>query len=53
LAEREVRVAMSSIWRFFDRHGISFKKNRARLGAGARGRGERPATVEKRATAAA
>jgi len=53
LAEREVRVAVSSIWRFFRRHGISFKKNRARLGAGTRGRGKRPATVEDRATAAA
>ena len=38
LAEREVRVVVSSIWRFFDRHGISFKKNRARRRAGAPGR---------------
>ncbi len=26
LGERGVRVGVSSIWRFFDRHGISFKK---------------------------
>ena len=51
LAEREVEVAVSSVWRFFHRHGISFKKNRARLGAGAQRRGERPATLEERATA--
>ena len=51
LAERGVRVAVSSVWRFFDRHGISFKKNRARRGAGACGRGERPPALEKRAAA--
>ena len=26
LGERGVRVGVSSVWRFFDRHGISFKK---------------------------
>lgn len=30
LAERGVRTGLSSVWRFFHRHGISFKKNRAR-----------------------
>ncbi len=30
LSERGVRVGVSSVWRFFERHGISFKKNRAR-----------------------
>src|SRR5438132_6417283 len=35
----ELGVGVSSIWRFFDRHGISFKKNRARRGAAARRRG--------------
>jgi transposase len=30
-----VRAAISSLWRFFDRHDISFKKNRARHRAGA------------------
>jgi len=52
LAQRGVPVAVSSIWRFFDRHGISFKKNRARRGAAACGRGERPPALEKRAAAA-
>jgi transposase len=33
-----VRAAISSLWRFFDRHDISFKKNRARHRAGARRR---------------
>jgi len=39
LDERGVRVGISSIWRFFDRHGISFKKNRACRRAAARRRG--------------
>jgi transposase len=53
LAERGVAVAVSSIWRVFARHGISFKKNRARRGAAASGRGERSPALEKRAAAAA
>src|SRR5262245_33408765 len=48
LAEREVEVAGVAV---FHRHGISFKKNRARLGAGAQRCGERRATLEERATA--
>lgn len=28
--ERAVAASRSALWRFFDRHGISFKKNRAR-----------------------
>ena len=51
LAERGVQVAVSSIWRFYDRHGISFKKNRARRGAAAPGCGERAAPLEDRAPA--
>jgi transposase len=41
LSERGVRVAVSSVWRFFDRHGISFKKNcaRQRAATGRRGGG--------------
>ena len=30
LRERGMAVGISTVWRFFDRHGISFKKNRAR-----------------------
>jgi transposase len=39
--DRGFAVSISAIWRFFDRRGISFKKNRTRLGADAsrRGRG--------------
>lgn len=29
LAERQHKAGIGSIWRFFDRHGISFKKKRA------------------------
>jgi len=34
LAERGVAVGMATLWRFFERHGISFKKNRARRRTG-------------------
>jgi len=30
LREKGLRVGIGSVWRFFDRHGISFKKKRAR-----------------------
>ena len=29
LKERDLSVGTGTVWRFFDRHGISFKKNRA------------------------
>ncbi len=29
------RFSVSVLWRFFDRHGVTFKKNRARHGAAA------------------
>ncbi len=32
--ERGVAVGIGTVWRFFERHGISFKKNRARRRAG-------------------
>jgi transposase len=34
LEERQQKAGLSSVWRFFDRHGISFKKKRARGRAG-------------------
>jgi transposase len=34
LDEREHKAGIGSIWRFFDRHGISFKKKPARRRAG-------------------
>ena len=41
LRGRGIRTGRGSVWRFFVRHGISFKKNRARQRAGPsrRGRG--------------
>jgi transposase len=30
LAERGLSVSISTVWRFYERHDISFKKNRAR-----------------------
>lgn len=41
LEGRGVAVGIASIWRFFDRHGLSFKKKRARRRAGACGRARR------------
>lgn len=32
--EQRLKVGIGSVWRFFHRHGISFKKNRARGRAG-------------------
>ena len=34
LEERRHKAGLGSVWRFFDRHDISFKKNRARGRAG-------------------
>ena len=41
--EHGADFAVSTIWRFFHRHRVSFKKNRARQRAGAAGR-RRPAS---------
>jgi transposase len=38
IAERGVSAAPATVWYFFDRRGITFKKNRARQRARARGR---------------
>ena len=35
LGERGVSASISSIWRFYQRHGVTFKKNRGRRRAGA------------------
>ena len=34
LRDRGVPVGIGTLWRFFERHGVSFKKNRARRRAG-------------------
>jgi len=39
LKERKITTSRVSIWRFFSRHGLSFKKNSARQRARARRRG--------------
>jgi len=36
LGKHGLTVGIGTIWRFFDRHGMTFKKNRARRRAGAR-----------------
>ena len=33
-SEKKLKTATSSVWRFYERHGISFKKNTARHRAG-------------------
>jgi transposase len=38
----------TAVWRFYERHGISFKKNSVRGGAEARGRGSRAGALEAR-----
>lgn len=45
LAEREVIASRVALWRFSRRHGLSFKKNRARQRAGARRRGRGAPTL--------
>jgi transposase len=52
LAVRGIVVAASSVWRFCDRHDLTFKKKPARLRAGARGRADGARAVEARTTAA-
>jgi len=38
----------TAVWRFYERHGISLKKNSVRGGAEARGRGSRAGALEAR-----
>ena len=40
-----LRVAVSTVWRLLDRHGLTVKKNRARRRAAAPGRAAPPARV--------
>ena len=44
-SERGVNVGITSVWTFLDRHGLTFKKNRPRGGAAARGRPRGPASL--------
>ena len=47
---RELKMpgSRTAIWRFFQRHKITFKKKPARNGAGARGRSASPPTLDAR-----
>ena len=44
----KVAGSRTAVWRFFQRHRITFKKSPARGGTGARGRGPRPAALDAR-----
>jgi transposase len=52
LAARGILVAASSVWRFCDRHGLTFKKKSTRHRAGAQRRARGTRAVEARAAAA-
>jgi transposase len=52
LGAQNITASRSAIWRFFDRRGISFKKNRARQRAATRRRGRGTAALEGRSTRA-
>ena len=50
--ERRIPGSRTALFRFLERHGITFKKNPARERAGAYGRGPRPQALDTRARAA-
>jgi transposase len=52
LKQRRVKVCLWTVWSFYDRRGISFKKNRLRHRAGSRRRGRRAGKVESPSRAA-
>jgi transposase len=52
LKKRGVRVSLWTVWSFYDRHDISFKKKRLRQRTGPRRRGGGAGTLESRAKAA-
>jgi transposase len=49
MRKRRIKGSRSAVWRFFDRHGISFKKKPAGSGAGASRRGARTSALDARA----
>jgi transposase len=49
MCKRRIAGSRSAVWRFFARHGISFKKKPARGGARASRRGPRPPALDARA----
>jgi transposase len=52
LRKRGVRVSLWTVWSFYDRHDVSFKKKPLRQRAGSTRRGGRPRALAKRAKAA-
>ena len=48
LRKQRIRTSRTSLWRFFDRHGITFTKKLAGGRTGASRRGARPTTVDAR-----
>lgn len=48
MRKRRIPGSRTAVWRFFQRHKITFKKKLARGGAGARGRGAGATAVDAR-----
>jgi transposase len=48
MRKRRIAGSRTAVWRFFQRHNITFKKKPARSGARARGRGAGAATLDAR-----
>jgi transposase len=48
MRKHKVAGSRTAVWRFFQRHKITFKKSAARGGAGACGRRSRPAALDAR-----
>jgi hypothetical protein len=48
MRKRRIAGSRSAVWRFFERHSISFKKKPAGGGAKASGRGPRTAALDAR-----
>ena len=48
MRKRRIPGSRSAVWRFFERHNISFKKKPAGGGTRANGRGPRTATLDAR-----
>lgn len=49
MRKHKIPGSRTAVWRFFDRHKITFKKKPVRGGAGAHGRGAGASTLEARA----
>ncbi|WP_148203784.1 hypothetical protein [Nitrobacter winogradskyi] len=52
LRERGITVSVATVWSFYDRRGISFKKKRLRDRAGSARRGDGPRGLESATRAA-